>query len=351
MTSQALLHSTHEEFEGIQLDVISTADSINLLLFGSIFSKKTANSGPPLVDSVLAGMCKVAGVAYLEPALKEKPKESEKRRRNMTELLRPDFIAFLEKELGNLPLSISMVGQMIRSDATITSTLDLIKMFRNVQLDKVWTEKARNRQTDKHYFGLAMSVKITLDRLDTNAEFSADERRCAKTLLVAMSMLDRTKTPLSLLQNHDAVKLTANCRLPVSLVSYIQADCLPPQTRMAIVGASDASTKSPCHFFQIGTCRAGDSCRFSHDSQTQQQQAAGAPGASATPSMCRFFVSGTCRGWILHNAAVVLPQFCGPPPPPPQDVDKPNDRMFYFCNLLSTTFLSLLPLLLFCVYM
>jgi hypothetical protein len=206
VTSQALLHATHAEFESIEIGEISTADSINLLLFGKIFSKMaTRSDSPPLEDCALIDMCKSARVTYLEPVPKEKLTDSIKRRRNMTEMLRPEFATFLEQELGNLPLSVSMVGQMIRSDATITSTLELIQVFKNVQLDQVWATKARNNQTDKHYFGLATSVKITLDRMESNTDFSSKECRDAKSLLVAMSMLDRTKTPLALLQSHDAV--------------------------------------------------------------------------------------------------------------------------------------------------
>ena len=117
----------------------------------------------------------------------------------MTELLRIEFVNFVEEGLGNLPLSVSMVGQMARSDPSINSTLDLISVFNKGKLNEAWVNTARNNMTDRHYFGLAMSIQITLERMESNEHFTLKERREAKELLCAVSRLDRTKVPLSLL--------------------------------------------------------------------------------------------------------------------------------------------------------
>ena len=203
VTSQAPLHDNHKEFTAIQLDEISTSDSINLLLKGGVFKKTTASStDPPLDDATLQARCMEVGVEFMPPPPNENPDLSRKRRHNMTELLRLEFVNFVEEGLGNLPLSVSMVGQMARSDPSINSTLDLISVFNKGKLNDAWVNTARNNMTDRHYFGLAMSVQITLERMESNEHFTLKERREAKALLCALSRLDRTKVPLSLLMGH-----------------------------------------------------------------------------------------------------------------------------------------------------
>jgi hypothetical protein len=204
VTSQAPLHDNHKEFTAIQLDEISTSDSINLLLKGGVFKKTTANSAePPLDDATLQARCIEVGVDFMPPPPNEKQDLSRKRRHNMTELLRIEFVNFVEEGLGNLPLSVSMVGQMARSDPSINSTLDLISVFNKGKLNEAWVNTARNNMTDRHYFGLAMSIQITLERMESNANLTLKERREAKALLCALSRLDRTKVPTSLLTGHE----------------------------------------------------------------------------------------------------------------------------------------------------
>jgi hypothetical protein len=45
-------------------------------------------------------------------------------------------------------------------------------------------------------------VQIALNRMDSNEDFTVTERREAKALLCALSRLDRTKVPMSLLTGH-----------------------------------------------------------------------------------------------------------------------------------------------------
>ena len=123
----------------------------------------------------------------------------------MTEVLRQEFVDFLETVLGNkegqLPLSVNIVKELMITNPSINSTLDLIQDFKTVKLGEVWENAARNSR-DRHYYGLAMSVKINLDRMDNDESIPLKERREAKALLCALSRLDRTKVPMSLLTGH-----------------------------------------------------------------------------------------------------------------------------------------------------
>jgi hypothetical protein len=219
ITSQAPLHEDHVEFDGIQLDEISIGNSINLLLKSKIFmnkKKKVNAADPPLADDALRKRCAEEGVDFFISPPLEEDSSSVKRRQNMTEFLRPEFVTFLKEDLGNdngcLPLSVSMVGQMIRSDTNIKTTLDLIGLFKKVQLGTAWETKARNNMTDKHYFGLARSVQITLNRMESDENFTLGKRREAKALLYALSRLDGTKTPVDLLmQNKTDDLINRNC--------------------------------------------------------------------------------------------------------------------------------------------
>jgi hypothetical protein len=250
VTSQAPLHGTHKEFTGVQLDELSTSDSLNLLLKGDIFSKKPVNAAEPLQDdAALLARCAEAGVDFTASAVNESTEQSierrqsltdlveeavlrarcrelgvafvsaptdggavetaakaSKRRRNMTEVLRQDFVDFLETVLGNkegqLPLSVNIVKEIMITNPGINNTLDLIDDFKTVKLGEVWENAARN-SNDRHYYGLAMSVKINLDRMDNDESIPLEQRREAKALLCAMSRLDRTKVPLSLLTGHE----------------------------------------------------------------------------------------------------------------------------------------------------
>jgi hypothetical protein len=204
ITSQAPLHERHSDvdFEKHKLEAITTADSLNLLLKGKLFRKKLLNEACPVLnDVVLKQKCEDLGVEYADPPPGEKAKDSFERRRGLTEMSRLELVGFLDKELGNLPLSVSMVSQLIRSDPSITSTLDVLDMFEKITMQEAW-KQMRNRMNDTHLFGLAISVQITVDRMDRNDKIPLQERREAKALLHVLSWLDRTQVPLTLLTGH-----------------------------------------------------------------------------------------------------------------------------------------------------
>jgi hypothetical protein len=69
---------------------------------------------------------------------------------------------------------------------------------------------------DKHYYGLALSVRITLDRLrGAEGVFEAD-REGALALLAMLTLLDRAQTPVSLLSGHTSANM---------LVTYYAFQC------------------------------------------------------------------------------------------------------------------------------
>ena len=215
VTSQAPLHNTHKDFTGVQLDELSTSDSLNLLLKGDIFSKKPVNPAEILQDdATLLSRCTELGVTFVsaptDDGVVETAAKARNRRRNMTEVLRQEFVDFLETVLGNkegqLPLSVNIVKELMITNPSINSTLDLIQDFKTVKLGEVWENTARNSK-DRHYYGLAMSVKITMDRMDSDESIPPKERREAMALLCALSHLDRTKVPLSLLTGHEIKNL------------------------------------------------------------------------------------------------------------------------------------------------
>jgi tetratricopeptide (TPR) repeat protein len=163
-------------------------------------------------------------------------------RRKMAELTHPEFGFFLESELGNLPLSVAMVGHMIRSDPTITCSQDVIGLFKKKMKVADLDRSGRNPMTDRHLFGLSKSVAISVDRLANNSQLPETHRSEAKALLIAMSMLDRTQTPLALLQN--VVK--------DPLRDGVDADLLPPEPELSVFRSEVALKRARDILFQIG---------------------------------------------------------------------------------------------------
>jgi tetratricopeptide (TPR) repeat protein len=252
ITSQAPLHNEEKnrdyDFEGYKLEAITTKDSLNLLMKGNLFRKKPAGEAYPILDDAALEQKYIdTGVEFMAPASNEKPKDSIQRQRDMSrgikEMSRPELTVFLKKELGNLPLSVSMIAQLIRSDPKITSTLDLIEIFKRITMQDAWV-KARNRLNDTHLFGLTVSVQITLDRMDNNEDYTLQDRWEAKALLCALSRLDRTKVPLSLLIGHEMK----------NLVSLSNRECPDQALGLSVFGGIDTSalTRARDLLFAVG---------------------------------------------------------------------------------------------------
>jgi hypothetical protein len=106
---------------------------------------------------------------------------------------------FLEHSLGNLPLSVSLCGHLLRADDALQSVHDLISQFEQVQLREVDSD-GRNPKTDTHYLGLTRSVQIAVLRIEQSSTLHADDKQAALSLLAALLALPRTGTPRKLLE-------------------------------------------------------------------------------------------------------------------------------------------------------
>lgn len=81
--------------------------------------------------------------------------------------------------------------------------LDLIALFRQTA-DLAEVDRAgANPMLDRHYYGLSLSLRITMERLEGADDVPEEDRECALALLSMLSLLDRAQTPLSLLSGHD----------------------------------------------------------------------------------------------------------------------------------------------------
>jgi len=213
VTSQQSLHDDHAVFADthLELEPINTDDSIEMFRRMNLFSRKAPSPPVNENEAALNARCAAAGApqCYVEAPPNEKKGKRKERRRAIeaklfehSELARPELFSFLRDTLGNLPLSVSLCGHMLRADSSLRGVLDLIALYPRLDLDDV-DAAGRNPQQDKHYFGLQLSIRINLDRLTAAKDVSDEEQRGALSLLAAISMLDHALTPLSLLVGHN----------------------------------------------------------------------------------------------------------------------------------------------------
>lgn len=129
VTSQeAGIAKTHAMFKPdsvFELKPITTDESIELLIKSNVLSRKAPAPPDAETELELEQRCIAAGAAdvYIAPPEGEKTKEEKQRRKGIEaslferiELGRPEMRSFLEDTLGNLPLSVSQVGHMLRAD-------------------------------------------------------------------------------------------------------------------------------------------------------------------------------------------------------------------------------------------
>ena len=197
-----------------EIEPITTDESIELLIKSNVLSRKAPAPPDGETEAELEQRCIAAGAAdvYVAPAPEgEKAKDRTQRCKAIearlferTELGRPEMRTFLEDTLGNLPLSVAQVGHMLRSDTRLSGVLDLIALFRQTaDLEEV-DRAGANPMLDKHYYGLSLSVRISLERLRDTDVLPEVDRKGALALLAILSLLDRAETPMSLLSGHDA---------------------------------------------------------------------------------------------------------------------------------------------------
>jgi tetratricopeptide (TPR) repeat protein len=222
VTSQAALHggqchhgSMMFEQQGarIELAPITADESVALLVKTNVLSKKTPSPPDGETENELRHRCADAAAADCykpEPREPESWREIKQRRKEIetalfarSELGRPEFRTFLKDTLGNLPLSVALCGHMLRVDQRVDSVFGLIALFKRTgDLSEV-DRAGRNPMLDKHYYGLALSVRISLDRMRGDDEVPEADREGARALLAMMSLLDRETTPTSLFLGHE----------------------------------------------------------------------------------------------------------------------------------------------------
>jgi tetratricopeptide (TPR) repeat protein len=199
----------------LELEPITTDESIALLIKSNVLSKKAPAPPDGETEAELEQRCTAAGTADVyvpAPDGGERAKERKMRRKAIearlferTELGRPEMRLFLDDTLGNLPLTVAQVGHMLRADERLRGVLDLVAMFRQTA-DLAEVDRAgANPMLDKHYYGLSLSVRITLDRLRSGDGAPEVDREGALALLAMLSLLNRAQTPVSLLSGHDAL--------------------------------------------------------------------------------------------------------------------------------------------------
>lgn len=98
---------------------------------------------------------------HISKELKDKRAELKKMKegvlndqRNLQDLTQPQWANFLENELGNLPLAVSLVGHLMRNDPQIKNAKAVIDLFEGKKEMTVTElgERGRNPRSDKVLF-------------------------------------------------------------------------------------------------------------------------------------------------------------------------------------------------------
>ncbi len=95
--------------------------------------------------------------------------------------------AFLDIDLGNLPLPVSLFGQMLRSEASSTPVLDLMKEHREIRQEAI-AMRGQNLMEGRAAGGLAASVRLALNKLDGRVA-GPEQRLTARAAFAALSVL------------------------------------------------------------------------------------------------------------------------------------------------------------------
>ena len=208
----ALKHTMFKPDSVFELQPITTDESIELLIKSNVLARKAPSPLDGESENELKQRCVAAGAAdiYIAPPEGEKAKDQKQRRKRIEaslferiELGRPEMRSFLKDTLGNLPLTVAQVGHMLRADAGLRGVLDLIELFRPTADPADFDSAGDNPMQVRHYYGLSLSLCITLDRLRSADGVPEEDREGALALLSMLSLLDRAQTPVSLLCGHD----------------------------------------------------------------------------------------------------------------------------------------------------
>ena len=190
----------------VELAPLTTADSLDMWRQMKLFALTVPQVDMTISESDLEAQCVAATppVVFVPPPTTEKSKAKKQRHRDLQMALRehrelstPGLAEFLEEQLGNLPLTVALCGQMLRADDRLESVADLIALFPQLEQREV-DEHGRNRITDQHLLGLDVSIRVAIGRIKNNPTLSEEEKAAAMALLVMLSLLPGTKTPVEL---------------------------------------------------------------------------------------------------------------------------------------------------------
>ena len=134
----------------------------------------------------------------------------------------PELSGFFATVLGNLPLSVTLCGTIMRlgpsaggeggggrgsgagAGTGAGSITEFIRLFKEVQIETV-DARGVNLENETHYLGLVGSVLVTIERLLTSSALADDaEKDDVRWLLACLSMLPHTSVPTRLLAAEDS---------------------------------------------------------------------------------------------------------------------------------------------------
>eukprot|EP00037_Helgoeca_nana_P006334 m.58424 g.58424 ORF g.58424 m.58424 type:complete len:1374 (+) comp17222_c0_seq1:263-4384(+) len=243
MTSQQRVHKTYNVFtKEVLLERLSKSQCIEILRAMNIFEKKGPSPRPDESEVELKQRASGFPECYVEPVPNEKSGDRKARRAKIEsnvfahcELASVDLATFVDSDLGGLPMSVSLCGQMLRADPNLAGVSDLIEAFR-VIADLAEVDVAgKNEMAGRNMFGLDLSIRMCLDRL-RRAPMDSAAREAATALLAAISVLDRSATPTSLLEDHSVGDLVADvpsCFAPSCRSADNPTHCFSPCCRKA----------------------------------------------------------------------------------------------------------------------
>eukprot|EP00035_Acanthoeca_spectabilis_P031369 m.13848 g.13848 ORF g.13848 m.13848 type:complete len:2013 (+) comp4719_c0_seq1:256-6294(+) len=233
LTSRSELHKTHPEFnaKAIALDPISTDDSLELLEAIVPNALSDADSCPPSpnpdhpnglgdpVDGTSGGLGSLTASA-LEATEEGRPDDEPA----TIKLDTPEFREFLETELGNLPVSVALCGELLKGVPRLSTPTELMAAFRDRGAPSFTVDAQPNKDVEptdqccdegsqpelaRACAGLATLVWLHLDGLEADEGLSATDRAAATALLRTVALFECHNVSTALLTNHDPEFLTA----------------------------------------------------------------------------------------------------------------------------------------------
>jgi hypothetical protein len=152
------------------------------------------------VKAYCAGKCDYKGPSH------EQETPEQKKSRHQSLLIsciladNPELPRFLNDVIGHLPLTVQVLGQLLRADTAGDKVRRLMDRFEAKGLSGL--ESDSKARTD-HFYGLTRSVLFSLENLVSAPQHCRE----AFVVLVAMSMLHPTLTPATLFQSSDLGRL------------------------------------------------------------------------------------------------------------------------------------------------